>query len=158
MRGFRWLLTHFEEFFSALLIMIMSTFAFGNVISRYLVSLPLNFTEELNVYFFVWLAFLGSAWAARRGSHMSVALIYDVFPKGVRRVLYILIQAVTVLFFLALAYCGYLEVCDEIVLNAMTETLVIPVWYFTSSIPIGSLLIVVRTIQKTREDFRNRAY
>lgn len=158
MQAIRWLLRHFEECFSALLILIMSFFAFSNVISRYLIALPLNFTEELNVYFFVWLAFLGSAWAARIGAHMSVELLYNIFPHQVRKILYLLIQFATMLFFLVLAYGGYLEICDEIALNAMTETLVVPVWYFTSAIPIGSILIVIRTLQKTIEDLRNNAY
>ena len=107
---------------------------------------------------FVWLAFLGSAWACRDGAHMSVSMVYDMFPKPVRAVLYALIQAVTVAFFIALGYCGYAEILDEIALNAMTETLVIPVWWFTSSIPIGSALIVLRTLQRTFEDFAHGTY
>ncbi len=136
----------------------MSTFAFCNVISRYVVDLALNFTEELNVYFFVWLAFLGSAWAARKGSHITVELLYNCFPKPVRKVLYIAIQIVTVVFFLALGYCGCVEIYDEIALNAMTETLTVPVWWFTGSIPLGSLLIILRTLQKARADLRSGAY
>ncbi len=158
MKKILWLLEHFEEWSSAVLIFIMSIFAFGNVISRYLISLPLNFTEELNVYFFVWLAFIGSAWASRSGAHMAVSLIYERFPKAPRKALYIVIQSITIIFFIVLGYCGYIEVCDEIALNAMTETLVIPVWYFTGSIPIGSGLIILRTIQKSIEDFRKEAY
>ncbi len=158
MKSFLWCVDHLEEAFSALLILVMSTFAFINVISRYVIDLSLNFTEELNVYFFVWLTFLGSAWAARRGGHMAVNILYDVFPRKFRRFLYLLIQSVSIVFFIALGYCGYLEILDEIALDAMTETLVVPVWWFTSSIPVGSALFIVRTIQKTAEDLKNGAY
>lgn len=154
----RWFLDHFEEVTSSMLLFIMSVFAFGNVLSRYVVNMPLNFTEELNVYFFVWLAFLGSAWAAREGAHMSVNMLYDLFPKPARKVLYVLIQFISIAFFVALGYCGYLEILDEIALNAMTETLVVPVWIFTSSTPIGSALFIWRTLQKTMEDLRNGTY
>ena len=153
MKYIKWLISHFEELFSALLIFVMSIFAFGNVI-----SLPLNFTEELNVYFFVWLAFLGSAWASLKGSHMTVTLIYDKFPQIPRKVLYLLIQVVSLGFFAALFYCGWVEVRDEIDLGAMTETLEVPTWWFTSSIPIGSALIIVRTIQKMARDLREKTY
>lgn len=158
MKKLRWLLDHFEEIASSLLIFIMSVFAFGNVLSRYVISLPLNFTEELNVYFFVWLAFLGSAWAARKGAHMSVNMFYNAFSKKFRALLYLAIQIITVCFFIVLAYCGYLEILDEIALNAMTETIVVPVWLFTSATPIGSALIIFRTLQKTREDFKKGTY
>ena len=157
-KSFKWFLDHFEEVFGALLIFVMSLFAFINVISRYVVNLSLNFTEELNVYFFVWLAFFGSAWAAREGSHMSVSLIYDLFPKLGRKCIYILNQSISIALFLALGYCGILEIMDEIALNATTETIVVPVWWFTSSIPIGSALFIIRTFNKTKDDLRTGNY
>ena len=136
----------------------MAFFAFANVISRYVINLSLNFTEELNVYFFVWLTFLGASWAARDGSHMSVSLLYDLFPKAGRRVLYILIQGTSMLLFLVLGYCGVLEIFDEIALNATTETIVVPVWWFTGSIPIGSVLFIIRTFFKTKKDLATGNY
>ncbi len=154
----KWMLNHFEEAFGALLIFLMAFFAFANVISRYVVNLSLNFTEELNVYFFVWLAFLGSSWAARDGSHMSVSMLYDLFPKAGRKVIYIAVQAVSMMLFLALGYCGVLEIMDEIALNATTETIVVPVWWFTGSIPIGSALFIVRTFFKTKRDLATGNY
>lgn len=154
----KFIFSHFEEVFSSLLIFIMSVFAFANVVSRYVISLPLNFTEELNVYFFVWLAFLGSALASLNGSHMAVSLIYNKFPVLPRKILYIVIQAITIIFFTVLFYCGWLEVSDEIAIGAMTETLEVPVWWFTGAIPVGSLLIIIRTIQKTIKDLRTNAY
>jgi|GEM_PF-916025 len=154
----RWAMDHFEEAFSSVLIMIMSTFAFANVISRYVIDLSLNFTEELNVYFFVWLTFLGSAWAARVGGHMAVNILYDLFNKRFRLYLYLAIQVISVVFFVVLGFVGYVEVCDEVALHAMTETLVVPVWWFTGSIPIGSALCIFRTIQKTVEDLKERKY
>lgn len=158
MKYLRWFLQNFEEVASSLLILIMSTFAFINVISRYVIDLSLNFTEELNVYFFVWFAFLGSAWAARKGGHMAVEMFYNLFPKGFRKILYLLIQATIVVFFIAMGYCGYIEICDEIALNTVTETMEVPVWWFTSSIPLGSALIIFRTLQKSAEDLRNGTY
>ena len=61
----RYLSKNFEKILTAIILFSMSSFAFINVISRYVVNLSLNFTEELNLYLFVWLAFLGSAWACR---------------------------------------------------------------------------------------------
>ena len=154
----KWVLDHAEEFFGALLIFVMSFFAFANVISRYVVNLSLNFTEELNVYFFVWLTFLGSSIAAREGSHMSISMLYDLFPKAGRKALYIFNQSISMLLFLALGYCGVLEVLDEMALSATTETIVVPVWWFTGAIPVGSALLVFRIFLKTREDLKSGNY
>lgn len=154
----RWLFGHLEEAFASLLVFVMSTLAFLNVISRYVVHLPLNFVEELNVYLFVWLAFVGSAMASYKGSHVVVNLIYNKFPKAARKPLYVCIQLISVVLFAALTYCGYVEILDEIELGSLTETLTVPVWWFTASIPVGSLLIVVRTIQKTVKDLKDGTY
>lgn len=152
------MLNHVEEIVGAILIFLMSFFAFANVISRYVINLSLNFTEELNVYFFVWLTFLGSSLAARDGSHMSISMFYDLFPKAGRKVLYLFNQGVCILLFLTLCYCGVLEVMDEMALNATTETIVVPVWWFTGSIPIGSALLVFRTLLRTAEDLKAGTY
>lgn len=154
----KWMLNHFEEAFGALLIFVMAFFAFANVMSRYVINMSLNFTEELNVYFFVWLAFLGSAWAARDGSHMTVSLLYDLFPKAGRRILYVLNQGISIALFLMLGYCGVLEIIDEIALNASTETIVVPVWWFTSSIPVGSALFIIRTFFRTKKCLAEHIY
>jgi TRAP-type C4-dicarboxylate transport system permease small subunit len=85
-------------------------------------------------------------------------MFYDLFPKGIRKILYLLTQATIIAFFIALGYCGYIEICDEIALNTITETMEVPVWWFTSSIPLGSALIVLRTLQKSAEDLRNGTF
>ena len=154
----RWLFGHIEEAFAAFLVFLMSTLAFLNVISRYVVHLPLNFVEELNVYLFVWLAFVGSALASRKGSHVVVNLIYKKFPQAPRKILYILIQTISIVLFAAICYCGCMEVLDEIEMGSMTETLVVPVWWFTASIPVGSLLIAIRTLQKMISDLKNGTF
>jgi TRAP-type C4-dicarboxylate transport system permease small subunit len=157
-KALKWTGGNFESAFGAILIFAMAFFAFVNVISRYVVNLSLNFTEELNVYFFVWLAFLGSALASREGSHMSISMIYDRFPRPCRAVLYVMAQGVAAALFAALGYCGVLEVMDEIAMKATTETMTVPVWWFTGSIPIGSALILLRTFIKTVKDLKSGNY
>ena len=48
---------------------------------------------------------------------------------------------------MALCYYGYCEVYDEIDLNVVSESLAIPVWLYTISIPLVSFIIMIRIVQ-----------
>ena len=63
----------------------MSLLMLAQVISRYVFSKPLSFTEETARLVFVWVVFLGAAEALRRGTHVSINLLFKRFPKTVQR-------------------------------------------------------------------------
>ena len=51
--------------------------AFVNVVTRYLLHASLAFTEEVEVAFFVWVTFLGTAMAFKRKSHLAMTFFRD---------------------------------------------------------------------------------
>ena len=158
MKVFKWVRNNIEEAASAMLLVVMVSISFMNVATRNIANLSLAFTEELTVYLFVWMTLLGTALAFKTGSNMVVVFFNARFPKPVRRVIYVFSNLLTVIFFSVLCYLGILEVRDEIMLGAMTESIYMPLWYFTVSIPIGSVLIIVRTVMKAAQVLRDEAY
>ncbi len=131
--------------------------AFINVITRYFIKYPLAFTEELEVNLFVWLVLLGSALAFRKGSHLCMGFIYEKFSPRIRRVLWAISVILSVTFFAILMYWGISEVRDEIALDVRSESLEIPVYYYTISIPLISALIIFRIIQKAIQDYKHNS-
>ena len=89
---------------------------------------------------------------------MDVSLLYDRFPKAVRKYLYIFLMLMSIIFFLTLMYWGYVEVCDEMQMGVITEAMGLPVCYFTVSMPILSILTVVRISVRLVSDLRNGNY
>ncbi|MDR2527690.1 MAG: TRAP transporter small permease [Synergistaceae bacterium] len=157
-KAIRFLFWNLEEILCCVLLGLMSVFSFLNVLSRYVMHFPINFADELNIYFFVWLTLLGSALAFRNGSHMCISILYDRFPNFLRKIVYLFVHTVIIVFFAALCYYGVLEVQDEMVLNAVTEVMQIPLWYFTIGAPIGSAWIVLRVFQKSFSDLKQGKY
>lgn len=149
---------NFGDVFGCALLAVMATFAFLNVVSRYVINMSLNFTDELNIYFFVWLTLAGAAMAFRNGSHMCITVLYNRLPKPLRLAAFIVIQVVVLAFFAVLGYYGVLEVIDEMELNAVTEAMQLPLWIFTIGIPIGSLWIILRVMFKAYSDLKTGAY
>ena len=154
----RFITSNFEEFFSSVLLTIMVTISFANVISRSVVNFSIAFTEELTVYLFVWMTILGSSIVFNTGSNMVVNFFNEMFPKRIRLWIYILSTTISVIFFSVLAYMGAVEVADERMLGAMTESMHLPIWIFTVSIPIGSCLIIFRAISKAVRTIKDGTY
>ena len=116
------------------------------------------FTEELTVYLFVWGTLLGASLAFRQGANMMVAVLYNRFPKAGRKVLYLISAALSLFFFVILGYYGYIQVRDEMELGVMTESMHLPLWCFSASIPIGAALILIRIFFKTISDIKAKKY
>lgn len=150
----RFLNDYFEEILGSFLLAVMVTIAFVNVVVRYCTSFSFAWTEELTVNFFVWITLLGTARAFRDGSHLAMSIVYDSLSRKGRIFCYLIACAICLIFFGALAYTGTLEVVDEYELESISESLAIPVWWYTIATPLFSLLIIFRMLQRTWHDFQ----
>lgn len=154
----RFLASHFEEILGSILLAIMATIAFVNVIVRYCTSFSFAFSEEITVNFFVWVTLLGTACAFRDGTHLAMSIIYDAMPKLARICCYLAARLVCLIFFGALVWTGTIEVIDEYELEAISESLGIPVWWYTIGTPLLSLLVIARMLERARADFRSNRF
>ena len=148
---------HFEEYLGALLLAVMATVAFANVVVRYCTNLSFSVSEELTVNLFVWVVMLGASRAFREGSNFCMSVIFNAVPKSLKRVMYLLGMICSIIFLCVLCYYGTIEVMDEVDLEVVSESLAIPVWLYTGVTPLLSLVAVIRVIQRTVDDFRSGA-
>lgn len=151
----RWMLAHFEEILGSLLLAAMSIIAFTNVIVRYCTSFSFAWTEELTVNFFVWIVLLGTARTFRTGGHLGMSFFYTMMPRAARRLCIYTEILFALIFFGAMIWLGTREVIDEISLEVTSESLDIPVWWYTIATPVFSLLALVRMLQKSIGDLRS---
>ncbi len=152
------LFCHAEEGIGAILLVIMVSIEFINVVTRYFIHYSMAFTEELAVYLLVWVTLLGTSLAFREGSHMAVTFLYNHMRPSRKKLLYILVNTLSVVFFVLLSYWGILEIREEIAMGARTEAVDLPIWLFTGAIPLCSLLAIVRIVAKSREDLANGTF
>jgi TRAP-type C4-dicarboxylate transport system permease small subunit len=76
---------------------MMTTAVFAQVFFRYLLNVPLGWSEELSRFAFVWLCFLGAAYLVRAQQHLRVTIIESNVPRGARAALRV-VQYVGALF------------------------------------------------------------
>lgn len=147
MKKLRWLATHFEEAFCAVLFAVMGIIMFVNVISRYLLKYSLAFTEELVVSLFVWLTLLGAAAAFREGSHLGFVFVTDRLSPKIRRMLLWISALLGVALFLVLIYFAVFQIREEISLKITSSGIGVPQWWYSIGVPLWSLLVILRIVQ-----------
>ncbi len=67
-----------------IIISAMALDVFVEVIFRYLLLLPLFWTEEVARYCLVWSSLLAAGIALKRGQHIAVTFVAERFPEGIR--------------------------------------------------------------------------
>ena len=155
---FRKICDHFEEILGALILAVMVSVAFVNVVTRYAIIYPLAWTEEITVSMFVWIVLLGASTAFRKNAHLSMTFIYDLMPLPLKKISFLISNAMCLVFFALLAWLGTIQVLDEMDLSVTSEALAIPTAIYSAGIPVFSVLIIVRILQSCRDIVRNGRY
>lgn len=76
------------------------------VLVRYIIPLPLTFTEELARYLMIWMALLAISSGIVYREHIGVEFIFDRFPAKARRSLAVGFDLIAFAFFAALLWYG----------------------------------------------------
>ena len=131
-----------EELISAILLFIMASIAFINVLSRKFFHLSFAFTEEVTVHLFVWVTVLGIAIAFEKGAHLGVVTVYNKLPKTLKKTAALISASLSALLFLIVNYYAFKEIYMDITIFHMeSEALRIPEWIYIIGIPIFSVFI-----------------
>lgn len=150
------LLENVEEFIIGITLLIMLTIVFLNAISRYLINLDLAFALEIVTSLFPWITFLGGAVAIKRKGHIGFSLFTDLFPERIRKYVPHFSSFCVVFLFGIILFLGSEMVMFERETHQGTPALELPTWIIELSIPLGSLAIILRTVQTAYNEWRKK--
>ncbi|UFN50429.1 TRAP transporter large permease subunit [Roseomonas sp. OT10] len=126
---------------SAVLVLVLVALLFAGVVARYLLHVPLVWSDELSSILFLWLAMFGTAVALRRGAHMRMtAFIANVSPQTQAALNTVAIVA-SAAFLVMLAEPAWEMMLDE--LPVVTPALEISNAWRLAAIPAGFALMLV---------------
>ncbi|MCP8617368.1 TRAP transporter small permease [Salirhabdus salicampi] len=141
------LLLRIEEFILSASVIIIFLMVIGNVLSRELFGPSIIFAYEVNRFAVIIATFMGISYAARKGRHISMSAFYDMAPFKVRKMLSIIIPAVTAIILLGLAYYSTLYVHSVYETGKVTPSMEVPAYLMSIFIPIGFLLGAIQYIR-----------
>ena len=111
------------------------------VTSRYVLSSPSSFTDELAGFLLIWVGLFGAAYVSGKNEHLAIdLLLHKVGPAGKKR-LEIFIQIAIVLFALfVLVVGGVWLVYTRFALDVRSAALHIPLGYVYIVLPLSGML------------------
>lgn len=147
-------ISNFEENICVLIMIVMLTLAFTNVISRYFLHASISFTEEITTSLFVLLCTLGAAIAAKRSAHLGLSVITEHISQKAETLLSGIANLLAALFSAVLLYTGSTMVLNQLEINARSITLQWPAWIYGSFLPLGAFFMVLRFGQMAIRRFK----
>lgn len=133
-----------ERLLSGIVLLAIFVMIIFQVFTRYVLNMPLSWSEELARLMVVWLTFLGAGFVASRNAHIAVDLLAVYLPKKLATATQILAM---VLVAAGSIYMIFAAVSLMILTGSLTMTatsLPTPVLY--GSVLVGYLLILGHTV------------
>jgi TRAP-type transport system small permease protein len=129
-----------------LLLLCAMVFTTGaQVASRYLLDLPLIWTEETGRHLMIWMVFLASTVVYRRGQHIAIDLFGGhLGPRG-RAILGIVITLLLAFFFFLMIRYGW-ELTTR-TMNQRSSALRYPMGYAYAALPVGGVLLLLYAVE-----------
>lgn len=108
---FKAVLWNLDTIVASVVLAILIVLTFAGVPFRYLLGAPFTWLEEVQLACMVWIVYTGAGVAFRAGNQVAIEMIVDLMPKGMQKIMEILISIVVVvvlgyLFYQSLGYIG----------------------------------------------------
>lgn len=130
---------------------VMTAIIFWQVFSRFVVGSSLAWSEELSRFLMIFMIFIGASLALRGNELISVELLLEKLAGTPRKVLVIIIQLVSIVFFIILIKYGY--AMAESFSNQKAPSLGVSMQIIYLSLPLGGVLMLINSIACMIEEF-----
>ena len=143
MKKFEYWLNKSLEIFLVVLMSVLVIDVLWPVFSRYLLSSPSSFTDELAGYLLIWVGLLGAAYVAGRQEHLAIDILIQRSPPERQRKLLYFIRSLIFLFALfVMVIGGIVLMYTRFLLDVKSAALQLPLGYVYIVLPLSGLIIM----------------
>jgi TRAP-type C4-dicarboxylate transport system permease small subunit len=143
MKNFEQKLNKVLEIFLVILMSVLVIDVLWQVFSRYLLSSPSSFTDELAGFLLIWVGVLGAAYVAGRKEHLAIDILIQKSPPARQRKLQYVIYSFILLFALSVMVVGgVILMYTRFMLQVKSAALQLPLGYVYIILPISGLIIM----------------
>ena len=140
------------KYVSAFLLGAMSILVFLQVVFRYVLNAPLDWSEEMASFSFVWMALLGASIGLKRKEHPNLDIIYKFFPDRLKKLADVLISLSIALPLAILCFYGVTLTIS--MRMQCTAALRYSVSYVYVVLPASALIMLLYVVIDTAKIFR----
>ena len=125
------------------------------VVRRFLLNYSSAWAEEVARYAFIYLGWIGAAYAVRERAHVRFDILLSRVGPTAKGVLYIIGELATIAFACIALYWSMHTIQQLLHFEGTTPVLRINKAWFEAAVPIGFALVIWRSVQALRRDVRN---
>jgi TRAP-type transport system small permease protein len=142
-----------SRFFVGILVAAMTAVVLLQVVARYILKIPLFWTEELGRYLMIWAGMLGAALAISYGLHASIEMVANLFPPRFKAVLGMLTRLFMLAFavFTIVASINLMQFLRFQISPAMRISMIYPY----SAVPVGCAIMIPFILSRLFRDIKN---
>lgn len=142
----RWVLANCEEIVTAILLAVMIGSIGVSVFCRYMLKLPLSWTEEVVLLCMVWMCFLGASVVTKHQEHILIDFFITLAPRRLTKAMEFFCLVVITGVLIVLFWQGILLL--EVTQDVTTIALGIPTMYMYAAIPVSALLMLIQNLRQ----------
>jgi TRAP-type C4-dicarboxylate transport system permease small subunit len=147
-------LNYFFYFLCKLNVFLVTLIVFISVVSRYCFNNPLEWSEEITAYMFVFVVFLGAADVASRNGHIRLDFLADRLEGGKRKFLDIMMHGIALFWSSLICWSSWKAVMMAYDLDFASSSLLrFPLFIPYSFLAAGILLLSLQFIIMLIQDF-----
>ena len=140
----RWT-TGFAMAVACLMLAIASSLGMYQIITRFVLETPAEWTEVLIRFSLIWMVFLGIPMAFRQGAMVSVDVLYRWSPPRIKRVLDVVVCAAALLLVAIIIWWGW-DYANRGKVQSMIGLEDVSMFWAYLAMPVGGLFCVVGII------------
>ena len=150
MKTVRTVLTRLLNILAGASFLVMVVLTCWQVFTRYILSSPSSWSEELVSYMFAWMSLLGASIVTSERGHMNIPILVDMAGPGTQKLLRCLGEIIAFLFSLVILVFGGVQIA-QLAMGQMTSSLGVPIGIFYVVLPLCGILNMLFTLLNVTE-------
>lgn len=147
---------HFEEYLLVLLMSLEVIIVFAQVITRFVLKTPLAWSEEIARYMFIWLVWVGAAYATKENKNIKIDILSSKFTGAMKVIADIFTGILFIGLMLFMLYTSGKVTYTVYLSNSIATGSHMPMWIAWFSLPLSMALMLFRFIQNSIRSIRHR--
>ena len=139
------LFSYWLEIVTSTILVALVIFVLLNVIFRSVLKIGVPWIDEVDMFLFYYLVFLGTALGVKYNEHFTVDVI-GLFPRAIQNTLIFIGNIAILLFIIAIIYYGWIDAIHS--KDTISESLGISLFYSHVIAPISGVLMLYYYIKK----------
>ena len=122
------------------------------VMRRFVLNYSSAWAEETARYAFIYLGWIGAAYAVKERAHIRFDILLNALPKRLHGYVYVFAELCTLVFACVALYYSMHTIRQLLQFEGATPVLRVNKAWFEAAVPIGFALVILRSVQAMRRD------